>query len=344
MKSDTEYDKRVDSSQALLAVLEQFQQAVEPHNRIFTLKQGLFHFEIPDFPEEVYREALLNAFVHRDYGLSSPVYLRHFPDRLEISNPGGFYGDVNAGNILGHEPVSRNRLLAEIMQKIRLVERAGMGVKRMYHILLSYGKEPPTYEAGTDFVRVTLRSGRSEAEEPGKTTSGLDETFARFVVNRHQEGRELNLHDLLVLTYLKRNREIDLSEAERILQRGEGEAREALSSMVLRGMLEPFGQKKGRVYRLSKGTYNQLKKSITYALFRRAEAAFAETAILGYFDELTGPQEQRFITNELVRTLLRCSPSQSGYLLAGLVRKGRLVLRGRGRAAKYYKSSQLSAF
>jgi hypothetical protein len=135
-----------------------------------------------------------------------------------------------------------------------------------------------------------------------------------------------------------------LSEAERILQRGEGEAREALSSMVLRGMLEPFGQKKGRVYRLSKGTYNQLKKSITYALFRRAEAAFAETAILGYFDELTGPQEQRFITNELVRTLLRCSPSQSGYLLAGLVRKGRLVLRGRGRAAKYYKSSQLSAF
>jgi ATP-dependent DNA helicase RecG len=344
MKSDTEYDKRVDSSKPLLALLEQFTQAIEPHNRIFTLKQGLFHFEIPDYPDEVYREAMLNAFVHRDYNLSGPVYVRHFPDRLEISNPGGFYGDVNPGNILGHEPVSRNRLLAEMLQKIRLVERAGMGVKRMYHLLLSYGKEPPSYESGPDYVRVTLRSGRTETEQGNKDEQGMDETFARFVVSRSQEGRELSLHDLLVLSFLKRNREIDLSETERILQRGENEARETLSSMVLRGLLEPFGQKKGRVYRLSKTVYNQLRKSVGYSLFRRAEAAFAETTIMGYLEEMTGPDESRFVTNEVVRTLLRCSPSQSGYLLAALVRKKRLVLRGRGRAAKYYKSSQLSVF
>jgi ATP-dependent DNA helicase RecG len=343
MKSDTEYDKRVDSSRPLLAILEQFTQALEPYNRIYTLKLGLFHFEIPDFPEEVLREALLNAFVHRDYSVSGPVYLRHFPDRLEVSNPGGFFGDVNPQNILGHEPVSRNRLLAESLQKTRMVERAGMGVKRMYHILLSYGKEPPSYESGPDFVRLTLRSGRVEPA-PGKSESGIDEDFARFVVNRHQEGRELTLHDLLVFAFLKRNREIDLSEAERILQRSENEAREALSSMVLRGLLEPFGQKKGRVYRLSKAVYNQLRKSVSYSLFRRAEAAFAETAIIGYLEELPGPEEKRFVTNEIVRTLLRVSPAQAGYLLSGLVKKKRLVLRGWGRAAKYYKSSQLSVF
>ena len=344
MKSDTEYDKRVDSAKPLLALLEQFTQAIEPYNRIFTLKQGLFHFEIPDYPDEVYREGLLNAFVHRDYNVTGPVYVRHFPDRLEVSNPGGFFGDVNPGNILGHEPVSRNRRLAEMLQKIRLVERAGMGVKRMYHILLSYGKEPPSYEAGTDYVRVTLRSGRADTEPGGKEEQGMDETFARFVVARSQEGRELTLHDLLVLSFLKRNREIDLSEAERILQRGENEARETLSSMVLRGLLEPFGQKKGRVYRLSKAVYIQLRKSVSYSLFRRAEAAFAETAIMGYLEDLPGPDDKRFITNEIVRTLLRVSPAQAGYLLSGLVKKKRLVLRGWGRAARYYKSSQLSVF
>jgi ATP-dependent DNA helicase RecG len=314
---------------------------VEPHNRIVTLKLGLFHFEIPDFPEEVYREALLNAFAHRDYSLPSPIYLRHFTDRLEISSPGGFVGDVNESNILGHEPVSRNRLLAEILQKIRLVERAGMGVKRMYHILLSYGKEPPSFESGPDYVRLILRSGRPEGEA---VEGGMDETFARFVVNRQQEGQDLSLHDLLILSFLKRNREIDLAETERLLQRSENEAREALNSMMLRRLLEPFGEKKGRVYRLSKPVYNQLKKSISYSLFRRAESAFAENTILAYFDELTGPADSRFVTNEVVRTLLRCSPSQSSYLLSGLVRKGKLVLRGHGRAAKYYKSAQLSAF
>ena len=341
MKSDTDYDRRVDSARPLLAILEQFTQAVEPHNRIVTLKLGLFHFEIPDFPEEVYREALLNAFAHRDYSLPSPIYLRHFTERLEISSPGGFVGDVNESNILGHEPVSRNRLLAEILQKIRLVERAGMGVKRMYHILLSYGKEPPSFESGPDYVRLILRSGRPEGEA---VEGGMDETFARFVVNRQQEGQDLSLHDLLILSFLKRNREIDLAETERLLQRSENEAREALNSMMLRRLLEPFGEKKGRVYRLSKPVYNQLKKSISYSLFRRAESAFAENTILAYFDELTGPADSRFVTNEVVRTLLRCSPSQSSYLLSGLVRKGKLVLRGHGRAAKYYKSAQLSAF
>jgi ATP-dependent DNA helicase RecG len=344
MKSDTEYDKRVDSARPLLAILEQFTQAFEPYNRIYTLKLGLFHFEIPDFPEEVCREALLNAFVHRDYGRSGPVYLRHFPGRLEISNPGGFFGDVNPNNILGHEPVSRNRLLAESLQKTRMVERAGMGVKRMYHILLSYGKEPPSYESGPDFVRLTLRSGRVESEQGNRAETGIDENFARFVVNRHQEGRELTLHDLLVFAFLKRNREIDLSEAERILQRSENEARETLSSMVLRGLLEPFGQKRGRVYRLSKAVYNQLKKSVSYSLFRRAEAAFAETAIINYLEDLPGSDDKRFVSNEIVRTLLRVSPAQAGYLLSGLVKKKRLVLRGWGRAARYFKSSQLSVF
>jgi ATP-dependent DNA helicase RecG len=350
LKSDTEYDRRVDSSKPLLAVLEQFSQAIEPHNRITTLKFGLFHFEIPDFPEEVCREALLNAFAHRDYRIGAPVYVRHYEDRIEISNPGGFWGDVTTGNILGHEPVSRNRLLCELLQKIRLVERAGMGVKRMYHILLSYGKEPPSYEAGNDYVRLSLRSGRTEQAEPGRKrkptpgAGGIDETFARFVMNRHQEGREPTLHELLVLSYLKRNREIDLGEAERILQRSENESREALSSMVLKGLLEPFGQKKGRVYRLSKQVYQQLRGSVNYSVFRRAEAAYAEGAILEFLAGLSGPEEKRYVTNEIVRTLLRISPSQSGYLLSGLVKKKRLVLRGRGRAAKYFKSSQLSVF
>lgn len=343
MQSDTAYDKRVDSARPLLAVLEQFTQAVEPHNRIVTLKFGLFHFEIPDFPEEVYREALLNAFTHRDYERTAPVYLRHFNDRLEISSPGGFAGDVYPGNILGHEPVSRNRLLAEMLQKVRLVERAGMGVKRMYHILLSYGKEPPSYESGSDYVRVTLRSGRTLAAN-GQETPAIDETFARFVVDRQQEGRELTLADLLILTWLKRNREIDLGETERLLQRSENEAREALNSMMTRELLEPFGEKKGRVYRLAKNVYQKLRKTVTYSIFRRAEAAFAEAAIMAYIDELPGPEDKRFVTNEIVRTLLRVSPAQSGYLLSGLVRKTKLVLRGHGRAAKYYKARQLSAF
>lgn len=336
MRNHTEYDRRLDSKKPLLALLESFGQAVEPHNCLFTLKMGLFHFEIPDFPAEVYREALLNALVHRDYERNGTVYFRHFADRLEISNPGGFYGGVSVDNVLGHEPVTRNRLLAEICQHVRLVERAGVGVKRMFHIMLFYGKEPPVYEADSDYVRVILRSGRTESG------TAIDESFARFVANEQQEGRELGLPDLLVLNVLKREREIDMAEAQRILQRGENEANEVISSMSARGLLEPFGQKKGRVYRLSKRVYSGLRQSVSYQIFRRAEASFAENTILAYLEEM--PEDKRYVTNEIVRTLLRVSPHQAGYILSILVKKGKLVLRGRSRSAKYFKSKQLSAF
>jgi len=343
MKSAVEYDYRLDTHQPLLALLEGLHQTIAPHNRLLTLKLGLFHFEIPDFPEEVYREALLNAFTHRDYELPGPVYIRHFPDRLEVSSPGGFCGGVTPENIIGHEPVTRNQLLASVLQRIRLVERAGMGVKRMFHILVSYGKEPPSYEAAKEYVRVTIRSGRTEGG--GATApAGIDETFARFVVKQQQEGKELNLYDLLVLNYLKRHREIDLPEAMRILQRSENEVREALNSMTIRGLVEPFGQKKGRVYRLSKTVYTQLRKTVSYYLFRRAESAYAESTIIGYLEELPGPEDKRFITNEIVRTLLRVSPHQATYLLGNLVKKGKLALRGRGRGARYYKVRQLTVF
>lgn len=333
LSSDVEYDRRFDSHKSLLASLEHLNQAITPHNRLVTLKLGLFHFEIPDFPEEVCREALLNAFCHRDYALLTPVFVRHYSDRIEIASPGGFCGGVTAENIIGHEPVSRNRLLAEVLQRLGLVERAGMGVKRMFHILLSYGKEPPLFEAGTDFVRVTIRSGRAAAG------SGIDEPFAAFVARQQQEGRELGLYDLLILNWLKRNREIDIADARKLLQRSETDAREVLNQMSVRGMLEPFGHKKGRVYRLSKAVYARLRASVSYPLFRRAEAQYAESAIIDYLNSLSVPEAERFVTNEIVRTLLRMSPAQATYLLGSLVRKGVLVMLGRGRAARYYIKS-----
>lgn len=337
MVSDVEYDRRLDCHKSLLASLEEVNQAIVPHNRLVTLKLGLFHFEVPDFPEEVCREALLNALVHRDYSLPSPVFVRHFPDRIEFSSPGGFRPGVGVENIIAHEPVSRNRLLAEILQRVGLVERAGMGVKRMFQILLAYGKEPPSFEAGADFVRVTIRSGR------GAAGSGIDEPFARFVARQQKQGKELGLYDLLVLNWLKRNREIDLVDARSLLQRGEAEAREVLNQMSVRGLLEPFGHKKGRVYRLSKAVYSQLRTSVGYPVFRRAEAQFAEAAILDYLRDIGGAESELFVTNEIVRSLLRVSPDQATYLLGRLTKKGLLALRGRGRGARYYITRQLSA-
>jgi ATP-dependent DNA helicase RecG len=236
---------------------------------------------------------------------------------MEVSSPGGFLGGITPDNIISHEPVTRNRLLAEILQKLRLVERSGMGVRRMYTILLASGKEPPLYTATPEDVRVVLRSSK------------MDESFARFVARRQQQGEEFTLPELIVLAYLKRNQEIDLQETTRILQRSTYEGHELLGAMVERGVLEPFGQKKGRVYRLSRAVYVELRQAVEYHLHRDAEAAYTESAITNYIRK-NGP-----VSNLVVRTLLRVNRSQSSYLLKRLVAGGKLVLTGHGRTAKY---------
>ena len=51
--------------------------------------------DIPQYPMDAVREAVLNALVHRDYSLHTegmPIQLVMYTDRLEVSNPGGLYG------------------------------------------------------------------------------------------------------------------------------------------------------------------------------------------------------------------------------------------------------------
>jgi ATP-dependent DNA helicase RecG len=60
-----------------------------------TLIEGILHRNIPEYPEEAVREALINAVAHRDYStymLGSHIKIEMFADRLEIKTPGGLFG------------------------------------------------------------------------------------------------------------------------------------------------------------------------------------------------------------------------------------------------------------
>lgn len=70
-----------------------------------------------DFPERVFQESLLNALSHRDYQSNAAVYVKQYPDRVVIENPGGFLDGITEDNIITHPSIPRNKLIAEILQK-----------------------------------------------------------------------------------------------------------------------------------------------------------------------------------------------------------------------------------
>ncbi len=170
------------------------------------MQVGLFRIEVWDHDEAVYREALLNALTHRDYQLRDVVHVHHYPDRLEIMNPGGLPGGITAGNILRHQPKRRNPLLAEALARLGLVERAGVGVDKMYAMMLRYGKEPPEYMTYPDAVSWSLHN------------PGFDRRFVRFVARKQEEMQTLSLDMLIVLSLLGREGEASRAQLARALQ------------------------------------------------------------------------------------------------------------------------------
>jgi ATP-dependent DNA helicase RecG len=123
-----------------------------------TLIEGILHRNIPEYPEEAVREALINAIAHRDYSpyvLGSHVRIEMFADRLEIMTPGGLFGPVNESNLECTQS-TRNQLLMRIMSEIGLAENRGSGIEAMLNAQREAHLEPPLFQDTRTYFTVTF--------------------------------------------------------------------------------------------------------------------------------------------------------------------------------------------
>lgn len=95
----------------------------------FEIKGGK-RIEHPQFPEDAYREAIVNAVVHRDYFESGEVAVEKFENMIAVNNPGGLIASFPIHEF-GKFSWPRNRLLADLLSKTFFMEKVGSGIKRM---------------------------------------------------------------------------------------------------------------------------------------------------------------------------------------------------------------------
>ena len=103
-------------------------------HRRFEFTGALEREEIPEIPFEAVREALLNAFCHRDYLVSSNVQVDILKDRVEIFSPGCLPVDMDLEKHLSQEEIysrSRNKLLATTLYRSGDIESYGSGLPRI---------------------------------------------------------------------------------------------------------------------------------------------------------------------------------------------------------------------
>ena len=113
-------------------------------NTAIIIKNELRHKTRLELPKEALREAIINAMIHRDYNINSPVQINISPDKVEITNPGKLLFPKEE---LGKRSVLRNPILVDLVYRSGLVEKAGSGIKRIQRL------------AKEDNIKVEFRTG-----------------------------------------------------------------------------------------------------------------------------------------------------------------------------------------
>lgn len=110
------------------------------------------------YPPEALHEILVNAFLHRDYGMKDYVHVRIFDNRIEVDSPGRLHGHVTVANILT-ERSARNPLIQKVINKFPDAPNMdiGEGLNTAFRAMERLRLAPPIIEELSDRVRVTIK-------------------------------------------------------------------------------------------------------------------------------------------------------------------------------------------
>ena len=113
----------------ILELIEEAQKYILKNIHIGMRLEGLYRKDVPEISVEALREAIINAFCHRDYRDPEYIQVAIFKDRVEIRNPGCLYGGLTLEDLRhGHVSRRRNPLIADLFRRIEMVEAWGRGM------------------------------------------------------------------------------------------------------------------------------------------------------------------------------------------------------------------------
>ena len=305
----------------ILAAFEKIKAFFDARNSEEEIDEGLFRISVFDYDKRAFREALVNAFCHRDYTMMGRVRVMLDDDGLTFSNPGGFIEGVTLENLLTVEPHGRNTALADALKRIGLAERTGRGIDRIFEGSLLYGKALPDYSESTS-VTVKLFIPKSLP----------DKAFTRLISEEQaRKGNPLPLNTLLVLNELKRSRRASIAELSAAIHVSETKVKHTVERLTESGLIEAVGTGRGRHYTLSAKIYRQADDVSGYVRQKGIDSVRYPEMILQYAKSNGGK-----VTRAEVVELLRVTPPQAYRLLKKLEDAGKLLGIGHGKGA-YYK-------
>ena len=144
----------------IVELLRRTEDKLRSHNRtsVDVTTHPTHHISVP-YPQAALQQTLYNAVLHRTYeSTNAPVRVYWFSDRIEISSPGGPYGNVTVENF-GQPGVTdyRNPNVADLLKTFGFVQGFGRGIAIARREMQKNGNPPPEFVASQTAVVVILR-------------------------------------------------------------------------------------------------------------------------------------------------------------------------------------------
>lgn len=187
-----------------------------------------------EYPPGAWYEAVVNACVHRSYGLRNmDIFVKMFDDRLVIESPGGFPPLVTPDNIYTmHHP--RNPKLMGAMKHLDYVKCAHEGTRRMLETMTAQALPAPEFsqtESHFASVRVTLRNDIEHRKVWIDSDAGKIIGEALFAELTEDEKRAVNCA-------AENDGIVSVSQMQRLTHRTWPSAKKLLIGLVDKGILD----------------------------------------------------------------------------------------------------------
>jgi len=301
------YEFRKEWREPFLKIYDQIWEVINQRNLRIPFQEGFIQREIFAFTEKPIREAILNAVAHRDYiNQRQSIFITASPETFIIRSPGGLVSPVTLDNILCTSSW-RNRRIAEVFQKIGLVERSGQGMDEIFDTTIREGKGMPMF-VGTDTHSVQLTI-------PANLQDSSFILFLEKVANKKQ----------IVFSFE------EIYELEQIRRQQKVTSPEYKNKFLKLGIIEQIGKTSGAKYILSHNYYEHIKKLGIYSRNKGISREQKKILILEHIE-----QNGKGYTREFADAFPDLKSKDINNMLQELKKEGKIIFTGRSKRIGYW--------
>lgn len=226
-------DKR-DFEGPLYEQIEEAYEFVLKHINLGAEISGLIRTDAYELPTEAIREAIVNATTHRNFLDRACVQVAVYDDRVEVTSPGMLYGGLTIEQIKEGGSKIRNRCIAEVFSRMKIIESWGTGIKRMFSSCKEYGvREPELLEIGDSF-RVNLY--RPSYDETSKSSPK-----SSLKGSSKSSSKDLNSTQQKIVELIQENPKITQAEMAEIIALSKRAIQKSIKELVDADIIEREG-------------------------------------------------------------------------------------------------------